>query len=97
MPSLRARSSRFSRVLELTPRICRPSMSLPQATQPNSAHVSSMLPVPANGSQTALPGAASACEAIKSEMSDDIDVLPIWARDLSEYLWISADEGEVDT
>lgn len=97
MPSFRARSSRFSRVLELTPRICRPSMSLPQTTQPNSAQVRSMLPVPANGSQTALPGAASACEAIRSEISDDIDVLPMWARDLSEYLWMSAEEGEVET
>lgn len=67
-------------------------MSLPQATQPNSAHVKSMLPVPANGSQTALPGLASAWEAIRREMSDCIDVLPMCARVLSEYLLMSVDE-----
>lgn len=51
-----------------------------------------MLPVPANGSQTALPGLASAWEAIRREMSDCIEVLPMCARVLSEYLLMSVDE-----
>lgn len=50
--------------------------------------------MPAKGSQTALPGDERAWEAMRSEMEDSIEVLPMCARDLSEYLWMRAEEGE---
>lgn len=60
-----------------SPRILRPSMSLPNVKAPNCAHAIGKLPVPTNGSYIIFPGAASARFAVTRASSASMDVVLI--------------------